>query len=96
MHVEEFLAVRALGMLLLLAAEPLIEAAFLKPQTSRLLLVVLAYAWVLAGLFWVGMPYLLRDQMAWITRTAARWRAACVAGLAWGVALLICSLTQYR
>jgi hypothetical protein len=96
MHVEEFLAVRALGMLLLLAAEPLVEASFLKPQASRLLLVALAYAWVLAGLCWVGMPYLLRDQVAWVTRTVARWRSACVAGMLWGAALLICSLTQYR
>ncbi|MFM8363705.1 MAG: hypothetical protein ACKOAS_00970, partial [Verrucomicrobiota bacterium] len=43
--VEEFLAVRALGMLLLLAAEPLMESAVLRDEPSRLLLTVLAYAW---------------------------------------------------
>ena len=44
-YVDEFLAVRALGILLLLLAEPLIEAAFLRPEAGRLLLVALAYAW---------------------------------------------------
>ena len=36
----------ALGMIALLAAEPILEAAFLRPETSRLLVVVLAYVWI--------------------------------------------------
>jgi len=86
--VPEFLSVRALGMLALLAAEPLLSAAFLQPETSRLLLVVLAYAWIVAGLFWVGMPYLLRDHLAWITQKPARWRALAGAGLVYGLLIL--------
>ena len=39
--VNEFLAVRALGILFLLAAEPLLEAAFLRYEPSRLLVTVL-------------------------------------------------------
>ena len=38
--VDEFLAVRALGILCLLAAEPLLDAAFLHHETSRLLITV--------------------------------------------------------
>ena len=57
--VEEFLAVRALGILCLLAAEPLLDAAFLRYETSRLLVTVFAYLLIVAGLFWVTMPYLL-------------------------------------
>jgi hypothetical protein len=87
--VDEFLSVRALGILLLLLAEPVLEATFLNPQSSRLLLVVLAYAWAVAGLFWVGMPYLLRDQIAWWSKTDLRWRSACFAGIAYGAAILI-------
>ena len=48
--VEEFLAVRALGILFLLAAEPLLEAAFLRYETSRLLVTVFAYLLIVAGL----------------------------------------------
>ena len=95
-YVDEFLAVRSLGILALLAAEPILEAAFLQPPASRLLLVVVAYVWVVLGMFWVGMPYLMRDQISWLLRSEARWKAVCVAGLAYGVAVLICSATQYR
>jgi hypothetical protein len=87
--VDEFLAVRALGMLLLLAAEPVLEAAFLRPETSRLLFVVLAYAWAVIGMFWVGMPYVLRDQIGWVSRTDARWRTACGAGIVYGASVLV-------
>lgn len=91
--VEEFLAVRALGMLLLLMAEPVLEAAFLRPEASRLLLVTLAYAWVVAGMFWIGMPYLFRDQAAWAQRSDARWKAASLAGIVYGIAVLGCAAT---
>jgi len=93
--VEEFLAVRALGMLLLLAAEPLLEAAFLRPETSRLLLTALAYVWATLGLFWVGKPYLLRDQIEWISKTETRWRIAALGGLAYGAVLVFVAWTQY-
>ena len=70
--VEEFLAARALGILCLLAAEPLLEAAFFRYETSRLFLTVLAYLMIIAGLFWVTMPYLLRDQINWSAHNNAR------------------------
>jgi hypothetical protein len=92
-YVEEFLAARALGMLVLLAAEPLLEAAFLRPEMTRLFLVSLVYVWIVFAMFWVGTPYTLRDQIAWITGGEKRWRAAAFAGLAYGVLLLLLPLT---
>lgn len=92
LYVEEFLAARALGMLLLLAAEVLLESAALRTEPSRLLLVTLAYAWVLAGLFFVGMPYLLRDAVTLATASTRRWRLACLGGVAYGAALLVCAI----
>jgi hypothetical protein len=93
--VDEFLAVRALGMLALLAAEPVLSAAFLRPESARLLLVVLAYVWLTLGLFWVGMPYLLRDQIDWITRTGNRFRALTLAGLVYGLVVLVCAVAVF-
>ncbi len=90
--VEEFLSVRALGMILLLAAEPLLESAVLRDEPSRLLLTLLAYAWASAGLVLVGMPYILRDVIDWFTATPLRWKISCLAGLAYGLALVLCSL----
>jgi hypothetical protein len=90
---RDFLAVRALGTLALLAAEPLLESAFLRDETIRLLLVVLVYLWIIFGMFWVGMPYTLRDQVAWITASEKRWRAAAFAGLAYGALMLVGGIT---
>jgi hypothetical protein len=93
--VNEFLAVRALGILCLLAAEPLLEAAFLRYESSRLLVTVFAYLLIVAGLFWVTMPYLLRDQIAWSARSSARWRVLHIAALLYGAAMLVCAFTRY-
>ncbi|MEI6714280.1 MAG: hypothetical protein WCO60_11045 [Verrucomicrobiota bacterium] len=90
---REFLAVRSLGMILLLVAEPLLEAAWMRPEMSRLWLVSLVYIWIVGGLFCVGMPYLLRDAISWLTSGALRWKAAVFGGLAYGVVLLVCRFT---
>lgn len=95
-YMEEFLAVRALGMLALLAAEPLLEAAYLKPDPTRLLIVVLAYAWILLGLFWVGVPWTLRDQIQWLTERMGRYKAAAWGGLVYGVLVLGCAVILWR
>jgi hypothetical protein len=60
--VNEFLAVRAFGILCLLAAEPLLESAFLRYEQSRLLVTVFAYILIVLGLFWVSLPYLLATR----------------------------------
>ena len=96
LYVPEFLAVRALGMLVLLAAEPLLESAWLRPEMSRLLLVALVYVWVSFALFWIGTPYTLRDQIDWLLRTPARWKYACSGGIAYGAMLLISRWTLHR
>jgi hypothetical protein len=93
--VEEFLAVRALGILCLLAAEPLLEAAFFRYETSRLFLTVLAYLLIIAGLFWVTMPYLLRDQINWSSQTNTRWHAIHGIAALYGITILACAFTQY-
>ena len=89
---KEFLAVRALGMLLMLAADPLLSAAFLRPEPAKILLVLLAYAWILAGLFWVGMPWLMRDQITWLLAREWRFRSAGIAGLVYGAAIFVAAL----
>ncbi len=92
LYVDEFLTARALGILLLLAACPLLDAAFLQLPVSRLLLPALAYVWILLGMFWVGMPYLLRDQIGWVTASEGRWKKLALSGIGYGVALLVCAV----
>jgi len=93
--VDEFLAVRALGILCLLAAEPLLDAAFLRYETSRLFVTVFAYLLIIAGLFWVAIPYVLRDQINWIARSVFRWRCLHAIALIYGGVILRFAFTQY-
>jgi hypothetical protein len=93
-YVDEFLAVRALGIFLLLFAEPLIEAAFMRPETGRLLLVAWAYVLAILGMVWVGLPYLLRDQIDWMRKSKANWIAAAAAGVVYGVVLAVFALMR--
>jgi len=91
--VPEFLAVRSIGILMLLAAGPLLNAAFLEPPFTRLLLPIVAYAWIFVGIFWVGMPYLMRDWIDWLLEGGRqRWNRLCYAGMGYGAATLLCAL----
>ena len=91
-YVKEFLAVRALGFLMILAAAPILDSAFLKEPQTRLLLVAFAYAIALKGMFWVGMPYLMRDQINWVLAGDGRLKTGALAGAAYGAVVLICAL----
>ncbi len=94
--VKEFLAVRALGSLMLLIASVVLTAAFLQPQMSRLLLPILAYgAWIIPGLYFVGMPFLMRDGIDWVTGSDGRWKLASLGGLVYGVVLLFAAVIWY-
>ena len=77
------------------AAEPLLEAAFFRYETSRLFVTVLAYLLVVAGLFWVTMPYLLRDQINWSAQTKTRWHTVHGIAAVYGLTILTCAFTQY-
>lgn len=94
--VRDFLAVRALGVLGLMVAAPLLEAAFLKDPGSRLLIPIYAYGLLTASLFWVGMPYLFRDAVTWSTASEGRWKLVSFAGLAYGIATLACAFAFWR
>src|SRR5437588_7419259 len=93
--VDEFLAVRALGILCLLAAEPLLDAAFLRYEPSRLLITVFAYALIVAGLFWVAIPYVLLDQINWSTPSVFRWRCLHAIGFIYCCVCLTLAFTRY-
>ena len=94
--VEEFLAVRALGMVTLLVSCIVLDAAYLHDDPLRLPLVTLAYIWIVSALFMVGKPYLLRDAIGWITEKTGRLKLASFAGIAAGVLLIGIALARFR
>ena len=91
-QVREFLAVRALGFLLVLVAAPILDSAFLQEPQSRLLLVALAYAGAVKGMFWIGIPYLMRDQINWVLAEDVRYKGGAIAGAVYGALVLVCAL----
>ena len=94
--VRDFLAVRALGLVGLMAAAPLLGAAFLKDPSSRLLVPFYAYAMLTSSLFCVGMPYLFRDAVTWVTADQKRWTLFSLAGLVYGVVTFVCAFAFWR
>lgn len=94
--VRDFLAVRALGLVGLMVASPLLEAAFLKDPGSRLLIPIFAYSMLTISLFLVGMPYLFRDAVTWVTADQKRWYVVSGAGLVYGFATLACAFAFWR
>ena len=94
-YVKEFLAVRSLGFLMILAAAPILDSAFLKEPQTRLLIVALAYAIALNGMFWVGMPYLMRDQINWVLAKDKRYQIGAIAGAVYGLVVLVCAVVRW-
>lgn len=92
MHVKEFLTVRAIGLLALMGAAPLLYSAYLEPQATRLLVPLFAYGMIFKGLFWVGMPFTMRDAIDWAVKTDGRYRALTLGGLGYGIAVLLCAV----
>ena len=89
--VPDFLAVRSVGFLALLGARPLLELTFLQSGTLPVLLSILAYLWIIIGLFSIGMPYLLRNFITFITEPSRStiWRWLSYFGFCYGLLLLI-------
>ena len=52
----------------------------------------LVYVWIVFAMFWIGMPYTLRDQIAWLTQ---KRRPLAISGLRrdrlWSRCCLFCA-----
>ncbi len=91
----ELLSCRAAGALLVLLPAPLLSAAQWHPSPWRLLVVAVAYAMAVSGMFFVAKPWLLRDAIAWTTASPRRFRAVSAAFALVALALFACAATVY-
>lgn len=73
--VDELLGARAIGGLLLLMANPILNAARWLDTDWRFVMTVLAYLWAIAGIALTLSPYLWRRWTAPLLATDARARA---------------------
>ena len=89
--VPDFLSVRGLCALMLLAATPLLDAAYMewaKPQ--RLLMVSVVYAGIAAAIWLGAQPWRMRDWLNWLFIVPGRAKIA--GGIAAGYGLLLCGV----
>jgi hypothetical protein len=94
-YANQYLAARGVGILLILAARPLLAAAFIEDSASRLVITVLAYVWVIFGIVFVAAPHRMRDLIAWNTHTIERFRLLCAVRLGFGVLLVLLAFAVY-
>ena len=92
---DELLAPRALGGLLLLIANPVLAAARWHESDWRLVITVIAYAWVILGMVLVLTPYQFRRLVDFATRTPLRCRLLGLLRMAFGAFILFLGLRVY-
>jgi hypothetical protein len=93
-YTPDFLAVRGLCVLVLLAAEPLLYAAYMEYRhPQRLLMVTAVYLGLALALYLAAAPYRLRDFFEWLFRAPARPRLLGAILLAYGLATSAAAFT---
>jgi len=93
-YVPDFLAVRGLAGLILLAASPLLNSALMEwNHPQRLLLVTLVYAGIIGSLWLGAQPWRMRDLLEWLYRSPARVRSTGGAVLGYGLLLCVVAFT---
>lgn len=79
---------------MLLAAEPLLYAAYMEwSHPQRLLMVTAVYVGLVAALYLAAYPFRLRDFFEWLFRTPARPRLLGAIVLAYGLATSAAAFT---
>ncbi len=91
----DYLAVRALSALLLMIAKVMVDAAFTVDTPARLLVPVLAYVWVILGMWWPLSPWRCRNAIEWMTASDARTKAVSGVHLAIALVLVVFAFAFY-
>jgi hypothetical protein len=87
--VQDFLAVRALAILMLLLGKLMVDSARWVDTEWRLVMVVWAYVMIVAGMWLTISPWRLRDWIAYDTASPKRLRIFSAARFAFGLIVAI-------
>lgn len=94
-YMDELLAPRALGALLLLYPAPLLEAARLHDSRWSVVMSVVAYIMIIKGLIFLLSPYLFRRFSEVVLKTNMAFRLAGGGGVVFDVLLLLLACAVY-
>jgi hypothetical protein len=93
--VPDFLAVRGLAIVLMLLGKLMVDTARWADTSWRLVIVVWAYLFVIAGIWFTISPWRLRDIIYWKTESDQRIRIGCTARLAFGLFVAVLGLAVF-
>ena len=98
LFIQDFIAVRGLGVVLLLLAKLMVDTGRPMLGVTHWALVIQAWAYVLiiAGMWLTISPWRLRDLLNWATATEARVRIGSGIRLAFGLFIAALGLTAFR
>ncbi len=92
----ELLTCRAIGGLLVLVPTPMLSAAAWHPSPFRYVIIVYAYVMIVAGMYYIAMPWLLRDHITWSLAQPTRSRTIAGIALALGLFITVLAWTGFR
>ena len=95
-YVQDFLAVRGLAVVLLLLAKLMVDTARWAETDWRLVVVIWAYFFVVAGIWFTLYPWHLRDALNWATASEKRVRIGSAIRLAFGLFVAVLGFTVFR
>lgn len=91
--VPDFLSVRGLAILLLLAGDTVLDSAYMQEPIARLLLVSWVYLVIVAAMYLGALPYRMRDFLNWLYLRNWRTIGSGLILLGYGVVLIGASFT---
>ena len=62
----------------------------------RLVLVIIAYMWIVAAMWWMISPWRFRDLIQWATATPEKTRKLALVRLAVAALVIVLGLTVYK
>ena len=95
-YLRDFLAVRGMAVLMLLMAKLVVDNARHADSAWRVLLVAIAYGWIVKGMIFTVSPWRCRDIIEWAFSTERRIRLLCALRLAVGILLVLLGLTVFK
>lgn len=95
LYVKDFLAARGLAVVMMLLAKLVVDTARWADSEWRLVLIVLAYFWVVMGMWFTISPWRMRDLMYWSVANEKRTRTLSGVRLALGIFIALLGLTVF-
>ena len=60
-YVNQYMGARMVGWTMILVAKPILYACLVRDEPAKFVLVVIAYYWIIAGMFMIAAPHFFRD-----------------------------------